>query len=466
MTIKTQRYFLIVLLSLLTACGQVTPPATETPTIPAPPSVETLIPLLTFTPETLGSPLPFPTLPNLPTPTVAPTRTPLPAVLPKFPLDGYVMLFAKDGDLYFQDGENTPIKLTHVGEEHAAILSDDGKKVVFFQQNYRDIYSINTDGSHEQLLVKDRSLAEYTGRYSQFVPNTHILLFNTYQCEKQGEITLCATGVSSVDTDTAEIKELAKPDKVGLYTTLSNYSASPDGKMITVEYPGYIDILDVNGKAIRRNVLPYTPSLPSYGGIPLLPSPFWLPDSSGLIVIVPDGVTFVGGYDVPAYSVWQYDINTTAATRISLTPSLVYIPGGYVCGEYTVSPDRKWILYLGSEDYTQSLSGGGDYAFYVRNLQNEQAQRYDIGFCTENSWSPDSEHFLYGNTLNAIGKPSIEIKPPNIIGWVDGFHFILPDGNPKSSEMKVLVAEIREDTVVFFDSGIRFFDLVTIKPKR
>ena len=52
------------------------------------------------------------------------------------------MLFTKDGDLYFQDGEDMPIKLAHVGEEHTAILSDDGQKVVFFQQNYADIYSI------------------------------------------------------------------------------------------------------------------------------------------------------------------------------------------------------------------------------------------------------------------------------------------------------------------------------------
>jgi hypothetical protein len=381
------------------------------------------------------------------------------------------MLFAKDGDLYFQDGEDAPIKLTHIGGEHAtphaAILSDDGKKVVFFRPNYRDIYSINTDGSHEQLIVKNRPLAEYTGWYSQFIPNTHILLFNTYQCEKQGETTLCATGVSSVDTDTAEIKELVKPDKVGLYTTISNFNASPDGKMIAVEYPGYVDILDINGKAIRRNVIPYTPGIPSTtNGLSLLPSTSWLPDSSGLIVTVPDSVQFVAGFDMPAYSVWRYDMDTAAATRISLTPSLVDLPVA-TCGGHGVSPDGNWILYYGSEDYTLDPLGG-TYSLYIGDLRNGQVQRYDMLYCWGGGgWGPDSRHFSYGDRLGVIGKPSIAIIFSQLNRWVDDFHFIFAESGPiRVSEIKTFVAEIRGDTVVFFDLGIRFFDLVTIKPKR
>ena len=428
------------------------------------PNVERPTPLPTFTAKPFFSPIPFPTLPPSPTPTVTPTLLPLPAVPPKFPLDGYVMLFAKDGDLYFQDGENISIKLTHIGGKAAssstAIFSDDSKKVVFFREgNYGDIYSINVDGSHEQLIVKDRPLAEYTGVYSQFIPNTHILLFNTYQCEKRGETTLCATGLSSVDTDTTEIKELVKPDKVGLYTTLSNFSASPDGNLIAVVYPGYIDILDINGKAIRRNVIPYTPSPSSYKTFPF-PNEFWLPNSSGLTVIVPDSDTFVAGFDVPAYSVWRYDIDTAAATRISLTPSLVDNPVA-TCGGYHVSPDGKWILYYGSEDYTLDPFSG-TYSLYIGDIRNGQVQRYDMLYCKGPSWGPDSKHFFYGNRLGAIDKPSIGIRTPEFMEWVDKFHFIFPDDNHE----KTLVAEIKGDAVVFFELGISYFDLVTIKPKR
>jgi hypothetical protein len=179
MTIKPQ-YILIIFIALLTACGQVAPHVTETPTAAQVPATKALTPLATFTPPpTL---LPLSTLPPSPTPTSTQPPLPIPAVLPKFPLDGYVMLFAKDSDLYFQNGENAPIKLTHIGGGRAidtVILSDDGKKVVFFREsNYKDIYSINTDRSNEQLIVKDRPLAEYTGVYSQFIPNTHLFLFN------------------------------------------------------------------------------------------------------------------------------------------------------------------------------------------------------------------------------------------------------------------------------------------------
>lgn len=443
------RTLILLLAIFLTACSPaMTPTATSSPMSAS--VIKTSHPALTLT--------------------VTPTLVPLPAVLPKFPLDGYVMLFIKDSDLYFKDGQNTHLKLTHIGGKHTgqytAILSDDQEKVVFFREgNYKDVYSINTDASLEQLIVKDRPLAEYTGVYSQFIPNTHILLFNTYECEKQGETTPCATGLSSVDTDTAEIKELVKPDKAGLYTTLSNFSASPNGKMIAVEYPGYIDILDINGKAIHRNVIPYTPSIPTYGGFSLLPSIYWLPDSSGLIVIVPDGVAFVAGFDVPAYSVWRYEMDTAAATRISLTPSLVNLPV-VTCGGYQVSPDGKWILYYGSEDYTRDPLGG-TYSLYIGDLHNGQVQRYDKLYCWGGGgWGPDSRHFSYGDRLGVVGKPSIAIMFSQLNVWVDGFHFVFADNNPKPSETKTLMAEMKEDTVIFFDLGIPYFDLVTIKPKR
>jgi hypothetical protein len=466
---------LVAVFAGLTGCGSVQPLPTPTnapsaapitlPTVTAPPATATLHPLPTLA-LLLPSLTATITLPPSPTPTPTQTPLPLPDVLPKFPLDGYIMLFTKDGDLYFRDSENAPVKLTHVGGEHATILSDDGKKVVFFRQNYRDIYSINVDGSHDQLIVKDRPLAEYTGRYSQFIPNTHILLFNTYQCEKQGETTLCATGVSSVDTDTAEIKELVKPDKVGLYTTLSNFSASPDGKLIAIAYPGYIDILDINGKAIRRNAVPYTPGLPSFGMFSLLPSTLWLPDSSGLIVIVPDDVTIVGGYDVLAYSILRYDINTSAATRIQLTPSLVGFPDDCMCGGIQVSPDGNWIFYYGSEDYTRVLFDE-TYGLYIGDLHNGQVQRYDkLYYWGGGGWGPDSRHFSYGDRLGSVGKPAIAIIFSQLNRWVDDFHFVFADNNPKPSETKTVVAEIKGDTVIYFDLGIPYFDLVTIEPKR
>lgn len=110
---------LIALLFLLASCttAPAKPVATEEPTVAQVPATEILSPLPTFTPWPLGSPVTFPTQQqNLPFPTATPTLTPLPAVLPKFPLDGYAILFSKDSDLYFQDGENAPVKLAYTAK--------------------------------------------------------------------------------------------------------------------------------------------------------------------------------------------------------------------------------------------------------------------------------------------------------------------------------------------------------------
>jgi len=155
---KTYKYpAWFVLFVLLAACavpagGGVTPPAptaTSTPTFTPVPLTATALPT--------GTPAPAPT--------ALPTQAPLPTELPKFPLDGYVMLFTKDGDLYFQDGENAPIRLTHGGElPSAPILSDDSQKVVFLRGKstnndslYSNLYSVNSDGREEKILVVVKS---------------------------------------------------------------------------------------------------------------------------------------------------------------------------------------------------------------------------------------------------------------------------------------------------------------------
>ncbi|MBK7319290.1 hypothetical protein [Candidatus Villigracilis affinis] len=141
--------FAALLTCILVSCAPnvtVNPQAIETSTGPS-----TLAPPPTFTPPPF---IAFPNLPDLPPITVTPMQTPLPAVLPKFSWDGYVLTFIKDGDLYFQDGNNQPVKLTHVGEKsHLAIVSDDIRsflvKAIFLKgiMIKNQLYSINTDGA-------------------------------------------------------------------------------------------------------------------------------------------------------------------------------------------------------------------------------------------------------------------------------------------------------------------------------
>ena len=86
------RFLWLILIVLLAACGTLPPKQagrvarTGTSTFTPDPQTPTALPTSTF------------------------ALTPSPGPLPLFPLDGYVMVFIKDGDLYFQEGNNSPVK--------------------------------------------------------------------------------------------------------------------------------------------------------------------------------------------------------------------------------------------------------------------------------------------------------------------------------------------------------------------
>jgi len=105
-------YFWIVFIILLVACG----------TVPSQPTV-TLAPTSAPTSTSIS-----PTSTASPTTTFIPAPSPVP--LPRFSLDGYLIAFVKNGDLYFQVGNDLPVKLTNVGEKYYyhPEISPDNKK--------------------------------------------------------------------------------------------------------------------------------------------------------------------------------------------------------------------------------------------------------------------------------------------------------------------------------------------------
>ena len=257
--------FPIILLALLAACE----PA---PTTPPP----TAMNASTFTPVP-------PTQTALPTENPSPTPTPLPL----FPLDGYIVVFRQDGNLYFQDGNTEPVQLTLDGKNSNFLaISEDNRKIIFEREGSSTIYSINSDGTGEQELITSQWLDAFGDgtrmRSPAFVPGTHRLFFNTYLCEPPSYDPLCSTGLFLVDADTGIIKILFSPSE----TVQRNYpydyfKVSPDGKLIAVALPGHIDVFGIDGKVLNRDILPYKASTSD----DLFPILFWLPDSNGLISI-------------------------------------------------------------------------------------------------------------------------------------------------------------------------------------
>ena len=429
---------LSALLILLTSCttapaesdATAKPPITEEPT-----SVPTFLPTIDVSQME-------PTITSF-------IGTPPTSTLPKFPMDGYVMTFVKEGYLYFQDEENAPVQLAPVDEEaKQSYISDDNQKVVFHGAD-GNVYSINSDGSQKLVIVskewKDSLQAETSIFIEGFVPDSHRLFFRTELCESQEWWTPCSTSLFLADTDTGNFKKLADLGLASQYPPGRNIRISPNGKMIAIGDMEHLDILDMDGNIIRQNILTYKPSTPSRS---LFPSLFWLPDSSGLTIAVPDSKDRDGYL---AYSLWRYTIGNKSIVQISFDPAPMYDDS-----TFDVSPDGNWVVY------------GNLYVVFLGNLVNEQVKIIEEEQQSSFSWGPDSRYFAFGTglwSITSIDNPSVVIETPSLKEWVDSTHYL--NYYIEDNEAKVAIAEISGDTRRIYDleGGEDSQDSVFIKPK-
>lgn len=456
-----KHFFWVFSLGFLAACGIFSSPLPTVPTM-TPVDVAAIYTQAAATgiaqlTATAANITPSPTATHVPEKKLKPSLSPTPTPLPKFPLDGYVMLFVKNGDLYFQDGNNSPAKLTHVGEKsYYPRLSDDHQKVVFSRGDGTE-YSINTDGSQEQIIMASDWLATFKPGTNEsildFIPGTHQLLFRTYLCESQKYRSPCFLSLFLVDADIGKIKKLAD---LGLALQQNsdnkNIEVSPNGKMVAVGTTNGMSIFTLDGKMIRKDILPYKPSTSTV----LFPSLFWLPDSSGLIVALPD--TIYGGTaysQTPANTLWRYMVESNVTTKIHLDNPPT--PGAL---SYDISPNRNWIVYGGIGEAESSL--------FLGNLANGHTQIFGNDIQPYFFWSPDSEHFIYRSTnsiLGAINKSSILIEGCDFEIWVDAKHFTCT--TYQKNIPRTRMAEIDEEEIKIYDLG---FDVdiektLLIKPK-
>lgn len=377
------------------------------------------------------------------------------------------MVFAKDGDLYFQQGNNQPIQLTHGGERpHSAILSDDNRKIVFVRgeatsviYNYSNLHSINTDGTQERIVIPNAWLKsinkETLFSVENFIPNTHVLFFGTALCKEKTRMPICSTSIFLADTDTGKIRKLTD---LGLVQDFFedpfisiNMDVSPDGKMIAFGTMDGLKIFTLDGKVIRKNVLPFKPSTSEEP----LPRLFWLPDSSGLIVALPNKIHSAVHYDpgsIPAYTIWRYTIETNSAVQIPFEPP--------VAGSPEVSPDGNWIVYGVISPYEPEIYLGDFADGIVKHIGNDLWNNF--------AWSPDSQRLIHGGTIIL----SLD-KPPVYVGgvpfWsIDSDHFIYFDykaNNPLIQQDRTLIGEIQGDKIHFYDWDIANKSFMVIRPK-
>ena len=439
-----------IFLVLFTGCGPKPAIATPTDSIYKQAAQTAVVQLPTAasaptvtTSSTTATPVPPPTAILAPSATPSLATSPTPTPLPLFPLDGYVMLFVKDGDLYFQDGNNLPVKLPHIGKiSQSYLISDDNRKIVFSRGDGNE-YSINADGSQEKIIItkvtNDLPPSSESGTFTGivgFVPGTHQLLFETAVCKSQEFKSPCSISLFLADADTTVIKNLGGFG-LAIQEDSENRSVaiSPDGKMVAVGTADGVDILTMDGKILRHHVLPYKPSTSTI----LFPSLFWLPDSSSLIVALPNIVYYTSAFgNYPASTIWRYTIYSRIAVQIPFNPPPMD-------DSFQVSPDGNWIVYGGLSEY--------DPAVFLGNLANGHTQPVGDAIQVDFSWEPDSKHFIARSAESFLGTIDTSAFIPicQLNEWIDSRHFTCrPD---EEHNLRLRMAEIKPDAVKIYDLG-------------
>jgi dipeptidyl aminopeptidase/acylaminoacyl peptidase len=372
------------------------------------------------------------TMTVLPTSTVIPTRTPL-----SFKeWDGLRVAYILDGNLYVQDSGHQAIQLTNSGQDYDPLFSDDGQKIAFLRGfEPSPLYVINSDGTGEQIVATIEILSSFGSEYNDssthviswtFVPNTHKLLFNTYQPSTADPRTALSPPVRGndlllMDTDTGEIKQLLMPRQGG------DFLVAPNGKWIAIQTTDHIDVIDLQGQIVHRHFVTY-PADEAHIDVPM----FWTQNSNELIIL-PTDVSPWSQVGPIVRTVWRYSLDDDSGVQISLNPHPVYYA-------YDISADGNWIAYNSQQG---ELNPDGTNGIYIGNLRDGTSQliyesQWDpvkVDFepgITSFCWSPDNTHFIFGDDWlylgDIYGNVSRLGQHREIRGWIDNNHYLLFDG--------------------------------------
>jgi hypothetical protein len=445
---------LVIFCCLVAACNRpmLQPPVTRT--IPAKSAPDTGVALTETAPrlalestQTSAAPHIAATSANPPTNTPEPSPTPYstPAwcpveyVTPNASGSLRVVYISQD-NLWIWDEGGSAQQLTTSDDIHQVSLSDDGQIIAFTRNidEYRqDLWAINADGSNEQRLVSADKLAELDGSQDalgfsptglQWEPGKHQLMFYTYPIF-DGIWIFQPSTVWLVDTDTGDIS--AAPYQDG------HISYSPDGKQVAIYNIDGLSLANLDGSNLRKN------ALPGYHGIGegesyYHPWPHWSPDSSSLLVALPDKDEYY--QNRATVSIWRLPVEgkpDIVGQWKAFSPSVSF------------SPDQRFIAYWPWPEGAANLrelhlssldTNSGEPLTDLVYIQGELLWNLD--------WSPDSLHFFIGLVgshgqsqlyLGHVCQRPVLLSEFDLPGsfypiWVDASRYLLAIGESTSDE--------------------------------
>ena len=311
-----------------------------------------------------------------------------------------------------------------------------------------NIYSVNSEGVQEEILIPNEfTLLDGNGIISSpaFVPKTHLLLFNIYRCgPKKGRYLYreCIISLYSFNRDTREIDTIA--ENIGgneMSLEDGNFEISPNGQYVSVAGDGHIDIYFRSSEHFK---IAYPDAITYYitSSGEYLPKQYWLPDSSGLVIVrAADHESNEPATPPARYVVFRYSIGDGETAELTLDKSIIWDSQR---DNWCISPDRNWIVFAGNETGDRTEEG----FYYLGNLNDGHTQAFTPthwSTLTTCAWSADSKHFVFVE-FGVIASVDGQMFPVggHFERWIDSKHYYYTVMEESIDSTRTYIGEIRD----------------------
>ncbi|HEX6386216.1 MAG TPA: hypothetical protein VF177_16210 [Anaerolineae bacterium] len=454
--------FLALLVLLVIACQEQTPPAAVTADV-----TPTAVPTSTTTPTRPSSTATISPTETAVLPTASPasataTATSIPCPTTADPID---TPSTKPVSVYYVDEGNVrrwdeatgeTMTLVDSGDVSHLTISDDGQFVAFLREIEEEagdnwppapvsLWVMDSDGRNQrQLFSRDNLLTLAADDEREvfavmphdltWAPGSHLLAFNPYRiCTAVGQG--CHGYYNElwlVDVNSSEKRQVTPRGEGAAFTF------SPDGRFVTFADSTSIDLLNLHSNQRHQDVV-VNPRI-GLGHIYYMAEPAWAPDSSFFTVAVYLENPF--SIPDPTFTIWQVAADGRRQ-ELGTFAGLSFNFGGHN-GAAAFSPNRSRIAFT-----REKQSGSNVRELHIAQVEGKWQAQYTVGHQTRFlSWSLDGEQFLYsfGGSLR-LGQLCLEAEQlampaaaaDTVAQWLDGERFLYLSGEGDTTAQHRLI---------------------------
>jgi Tol biopolymer transport system component len=348
--------------------------------------------------------------------------------------DGVTVVFTRQsedgpGELWAVDADGANLRQLAGGPDITGRISpisfsDDEELLAFshyVDDNNAELWVAHLDGSGATRLVGVEDLRAIFDDFPnpqgvipfsvQWVPGTHRLTYDAYPTG-DGIFIYVQDQASQVDADTGEQSVLFAPGEGG------TISYSPDGNWMAIASLARLRLMEVGGTEPRLVEVPYFAV--GFGEYYFYPEIVWAPDSSYILLALPESETYA--QDGPVH-VWQVPVEAAGGGPSEVAEFAGFAPS------FRFSPD------LSRLSYWKAPPGSNERELHLASVDGAEDVLYLASFVVDLvSWAPDSQHFVYtygeGETTksmlgNICGDPRHLADFHTFPLWLDGGRFLM-----------------------------------------